>query len=107
LFGVAPSRLEGWGYCASEGLDFGIPVIISTDRALREATGGLMPAIDADDRVGWYAEIRRMTEDGAYRAALCQRIASTHRPTAAAASWASIKDALHDRVADDAAKQER
>ena len=107
LFGVAPSRLEGWGYCASEGLDFGIPVIISTDRALRESTGGLMPAIDADDRAGWYAEIRRMTEDGAYRAALCQRIASTHRPTAAATSWTSIKAALHDRVADAAAKPER
>jgi len=67
----------------------------------------LMPAIDADDRAGWYAEIRRMTEDGAYRAALCQQIASTHRPTAAATSWTSIKAALHNRVADTAAKPER
>ena len=37
LFGVAPSRAEGWGFGASECLDFGIPVIVSTAPALREA----------------------------------------------------------------------
>ncbi|MGT2465014.1 glycosyltransferase [Mesorhizobium atlanticum] len=48
-FGVFPSHIEGWGYAASECLDFGIPVIVSTTPSLIEATGGLMPAIDSTD----------------------------------------------------------
>ncbi len=105
LFGVVPSRIEGWGFCASECLDFGLPVIVSTDRALRESTAGMMPAIDADDRAGWYAEIRRMTEDGAYRAALCRRIAEQHRPTTTKSSWTGIKRALLERAAPVVEKQ--
>ena len=60
-------RVEGWGYAASECLDFGVPVIVSTTPALIEATRGLMPAIDADDQAGWYAAIRRIAEDMAWR----------------------------------------
>lgn len=94
LFGVVPSRMEGWGYGASECLDFGIPVIVSTAPALRESTRGIMPAIDPDDTAGWYAEIRRMSEDSAYRCALSRRIAEVHAPTPTAASWNGIKHAL-------------
>jgi len=96
LFGVVPSRIEGWGYCASECLDFGLPVIIATDPALREATRGMMPAIDPDDVDGWYREIRRMTEDENYRLSLHEQIAAKHRPTPSAASFAAIKKALLD-----------
>ncbi|MES0206306.1 glycosyltransferase [Mesorhizobium australicum] len=35
-FGVFPSHIEGWGYGASECLDFGIPVIVSTAPSLIE-----------------------------------------------------------------------
>jgi glycosyltransferase involved in cell wall biosynthesis len=94
LFGVVPSRMEGWGYSASECLDFGLPVIISTTPALGEATHGIMPAVDPDDEIGWHAQIRRMTEDHEWRAALRGKIAERHRPTPTALSWSQIKDAL-------------
>ncbi|AZO40296.1 glycosyltransferase [Mesorhizobium sp. M7D.F.Ca.US.005.01.1.1] len=93
-FGVFPSHIEGWGYGASECLDFGVPVIVSTAPSLIEATGGLMPAIDSQDQQGWYAAIRRMAQDHAWRSSLVERIAEKHRPTPAAASWAAIKAGL-------------
>jgi glycosyltransferase involved in cell wall biosynthesis len=94
LFGVVPSHVEGWGFGASECLDFGVPVIVSTTPALREATRGLMPAVDPDDADGWFAAIRRMTEDGRWRDALRRTIAERHRPTPIAAAWERIKEAL-------------
>ncbi|WP_136622087.1 MULTISPECIES: glycosyltransferase [Mesorhizobium] len=93
-FGVFPSHIEGWGYGASECLDFGVPVIVSTAPSLIEATGGMMPAIDSQDQQGWYKAIRRMAEDHAWRSSLVERIAEKHRPTPAGASWAAIKAGL-------------
>ncbi|UCI08267.1 glycosyltransferase [Mesorhizobium sp. B1-1-8] len=95
-FGVFPSHIEGWGYAASECLDFGIPVIVSTTPSLIEATGGLMPAIDSNDQAGWYAAIRKMAEDHAWRSSLLERIEKQHRPTPTAASWAAIKAGLKE-----------
>jgi glycosyltransferase involved in cell wall biosynthesis len=97
-FGVFPSHIEGWGFGASECLDFGIPVIVSTTPSLIEASGGLMPAIDSEDQQGWYAAIRKMAEDHAWRSSLVERIAQHHRPTPAAASWAAIKAGLQASV---------
>ena len=93
-FGVFPSHIEGWGYAASECIDFGIPVIVSTTPALIEASGGLMPAIDSEDQQGWYAAIRKMAQDDAWRSSLVDRIARQHRPTPAPKSWAAIKAGL-------------
>ncbi|RWE36890.1 MAG: glycosyltransferase [Mesorhizobium sp.] len=98
-FGVFPSHIEGWGYGASECLDFGVPVIVSTAPSLIEATGGMMPAIDPDDQAGWNAAIRKMAEDHAWRSALAGRIAQNHRPTPASASWAAIKAGLKESAA--------
>ena len=95
-FGVFPSHIEGWGYGASECLDFGVPVIVSTAPSLIEASGGLMPAIDSEDQAGWYAAIRKMAEDHAWRSSLAERIAQNHRPTPAAASWSAIKAGLQE-----------
>ncbi|KQU92159.1 glycosyl transferase family 1 [Mesorhizobium sp. Root102] len=95
-FGVFPSHIEGWGYGASECLDFGVPVIVSTAPSLIEATGGLMPAVDAQDQQGWYKAIRRMAQDHAWRSSLVERIAEKYRPTPAAASWAAIKAGLKE-----------
>ncbi|QKD01012.1 glycosyltransferase [Mesorhizobium loti] len=95
-FGVFPSHIEGWGYGASECLDFGVPVIVSTTPSLIEATGGLMPAIDSNDQAGWYAAIRKMADDHAWRSSLAERIARQHRPTPASASWAAIKAGLRE-----------
>lgn len=74
MFTVFPSLAEGWGLGASESLDFGTPVIVSTDAGLREATQGLMPAVAPHDVEGWYREMQRMSFDEAYREALRQRI---------------------------------
>jgi len=97
-FGVFPSHIEGWGYGASECLDFGIPVIVSTAPSLIEASGGMMPAIDSNDQAGWYAAIRRMAEDHDWRTSLVERIARQHRPTPPSASWAAIKAGLQASV---------
>lgn len=94
MFGVLPSFVEGWGYGASECLDFGIPVIVSTAPALREATHGLMPAIDPNDEAGWYTEIRRLSEDAGLRAWYRQQVSDRYRPNSTASSWAQIKTAL-------------
>ncbi|RUW57685.1 glycosyltransferase [Mesorhizobium sp. M7A.F.Ca.US.008.03.1.1] len=93
-FGVFPSHIEGWGYGASECLDFGIPVIVSTAPSLIEASRELMPAVDSNDQAGWYAAIRKMAEDPDWRSSLTERIARQHRPTPASASWAAIKAGL-------------
>ena len=93
-FRVIPSRYEGWGLGASECLDFGTPVIVSTAPALQEAVRGLMPAIDADDEDAWYAEIRRMSEDHAYQHSLSSLIERTYRPVLPKDSWAAIKSIL-------------
>jgi len=95
-FGVFPSHIEGWGYAASECLDFGVPVIVSTTPSLIEATGGLMPAIEPTDQAGWYAAIRRMAEDNGWRRALTDRIAEKHRPTSPGESWAAIRAGLRE-----------
>lgn len=94
LFGVLPSLIEGWGFGASECLDFGTPVIVSTTPALREATQGLMPAIDPNDEIGWYNEIRRLSKDAGLRAWYRQQITVRYRPTSTASSWAEVKAAL-------------
>ncbi|MBZ9737829.1 MULTISPECIES: glycosyltransferase [unclassified Mesorhizobium] len=98
-FGVFPSHIEGWGYGASECLDFGIPVIVSTAPSLIEASGGMMPAIDPNDQAGWYAAIRKMAEDHGWRSSLTERIARQHRPTPTSASWAAIKAGLRENAA--------
>ncbi|UVK56083.1 glycosyltransferase [Mesorhizobium sp. AR02] len=104
-FGVFPSHIEGRGYGASECLDFGVPVIVSTTPSLIEATGGLMPAIDSNDQAGWYAAIRRMAEDHAWRSSLAERIARRHHPTPASASWAAIKAGLKESASRQRAEQ--
>lgn len=99
LFGVMPSRIEGWGLSASECLDFGIPVVVSTAPALKEATRRLMPALDPDDEDAWYAEIRQLAECPAKRKALQLRIDEHYRPVAPRESWQAIKAALTEREA--------
>ncbi len=94
LFGVMPSYVEGWGLGASECLDFGLPVIVSTSPALKEVVRNLMPAIDPNDQAAWFAQIRRLAEDGDERESRRKAIAAHYRPIARQASWDAIKAAL-------------
>ncbi len=94
MFGVMPSLLEGWGLGASECLDFVVPVVVSTTPALREATHGIMPALEPDNLDAWYAEIRKVSENKKYRLSLKAAIRKHHQATATQASWKSIKRTL-------------
>ncbi|MCZ6677619.1 MAG: glycosyltransferase, partial [Candidatus Poribacteria bacterium] len=94
LFGVMPSHIEGWGFGASECLDFGIPVIVSTAPALQEAVRGLMPAIDPSDQAGWYTQIQRWAESAAERETFRKKIADHYHPITRQESWEAIKTAL-------------
>lgn len=94
LFGVMPSKIEGWGFGASECLDFGVPVIVSTAPSLVEAVRGLMPAIDADNQDAWYAEIRKLAESVEARNSLRDKIAQFYRPVTCESSWATVKSTL-------------
>jgi glycosyltransferase involved in cell wall biosynthesis len=96
LFGVMPSFLEGWGLGASECLDFGVPVIISTAPALREATRGIMPSLDPNDEGAWFGQIRKLAEDTNYRASLQKAISQSYRPISTSDSWKTIKNSLWD-----------
>lgn len=68
--GVFPSFAEGWGLAASESLLNGTPVIVSDAPALREATQGLMPALDPTDVEGWTDALCNYLFDEAARAEL-------------------------------------
>lgn len=53
LFCVYPSHIEGWGLGAAESLNYGKVCLVSSAEALKEATHGLMPVIDANDAKEW------------------------------------------------------
>ena len=91
LFGVFPSRIEGWGFGAAECLAFGTPVIISTAPSLNEATFNLMPSIDPDNEDGWYDHIRLLSENISAREALRATIARHYRTVSSKESWHAIK----------------
>lgn len=65
--GVFPSFAEGWGLAASESLLNGTPVVISDAPALKEATQGLMPALDPTDVEAWTQTIDRYLFDAVAR----------------------------------------
>ncbi|MCU0790063.1 MAG: glycosyltransferase [Nitratireductor sp.] len=93
-FSVFPSCKEGWGMGASESLDFGLPVIVSTAPALVEAVRGLMPAVDPADEDGWEREIRRLARDRQAREELRLSIERHYGPISEDESWEQIKRAL-------------
>lgn len=97
-FGVVPSQIEGWGFGASECLDFGTPVIVSTAPALQEAVRGLMPTIDPNDEDAWYQKIRQLADGTQARERLRRKIADQYRPVTARESWQAIKTALRASV---------
>lgn len=99
LFAVFPSFLEGWGLSASEALDFGLPIVVSTAPALREATRGLMPAVDPRDQEAWYRQIVRLAEDELALVTLRAIIRDNHRPVTESESWQAIKEALRNPAA--------
>ena len=95
LFGVMPSRIEGWAFGASECLDFGTPVIVSTAPSLKEATSGLMPMIDPDDDDAWFSQIRSWSENPEKLDQHRELIYKKYRPVLGLESWREIKKAMY------------
>lgn len=94
MFSVFPSVLEGWGLGASEALDFGLPVVISTADALQEATRGLMPSLDPHDVDQWLQKILQLAENEQELKALRETISGNYRPVTEKESWQGIKAAI-------------
>jgi alpha-1,3-rhamnosyl/mannosyltransferase len=81
---VVPSRHEGFGLCALEGLAYGRPVLASDAGALPEVLGGTGRLLPPDDDAAWAAAIAATASDdgsGPARQARAQQFAW---PTAAA-----------------------
>ncbi|MFT5424823.1 MAG: glycosyltransferase involved in cell wall biosynthesis [Phycisphaerales bacterium] len=70
---LCPSWLEGFGLPALEAMGAGTPVIVSTDPALTQATGGIAPSVDPADAQGWAREIGRTIEDEPRTRSLIER----------------------------------
>jgi alpha-1,3-rhamnosyl/mannosyltransferase len=80
---VVPSRKEGFGLPALEGLAAGVPVLAADVPALREVAGEAALYLDPDDPHGWAAAIARAQEDGALR----ERAAAAGPARAAGFTW--------------------
>jgi hypothetical protein len=62
-FTVFPSFFEGWGLPVVESLALGKPCLASNARAVIEATGGLVPALDPLNFAAWVGHIERWIFD--------------------------------------------
>lgn len=74
LFCVFPSHVEGWGLGAAESLMYKKMCIISNADALKEATRGLMPSVDANDAQQWLSQMHYFTSNPIAREKIEQHI---------------------------------
>ena len=94
---VAPSRWEGFGLVAVEGLAVGVPVVASDVPALREVIGEAGLLVVPGDVVGLRAAIERVLDDSA----LAQRLSEAGPIRAQAFSQVAMReayDALYEGV---------
>lgn len=61
---LCPSLAEGFGLPAAEAMDFGAPLITSTDRALVEVSGDGVAHLDPHDADAWVDEVSRAFRAG-------------------------------------------
>ncbi|MBL9076824.1 MAG: glycosyltransferase family 4 protein [Planctomycetes bacterium] len=94
---VVPSRLEGFGLCALEGLAHGRPVLASDRTALPEVLGGLGTLLPPDDVAGWATAIAALPPPGSEDGAAAARRARAGRFAwpAAAAQQLAVWRRLH------------
>jgi glycosyltransferase involved in cell wall biosynthesis len=94
---VVPSRWEGFGLVAAEGLAAGVPVVASDLPALREVIGEAGLLVPPGDEVGLRDAIRRVVDDPA----LSRRLSEAGRDRARSFSVDRMRDgyeALYERV---------
>ncbi|MEQ1634244.1 MAG: glycosyltransferase family 1 protein [Planctomycetota bacterium] len=70
---VVPSRHEGFGLCALEGLAHGRPVLVAAAGALPEVTGEVGIALPPDDPQAWAAALQQLDDSDEARAARRRR----------------------------------
>jgi glycosyltransferase involved in cell wall biosynthesis len=90
---VVPSRYEGFGLCALEGLAHGRPVLVADAGALPEVTGDAATVLPADDAAAWARAIAARDRDGRSPEVRRARAAVFAWPRAAAqlvAAWRSL-----------------
>lgn len=92
---VVPSRHEGFGLCALEGLAYGRPVLASDCGALPEVLGGQGCLLPPDDARAWAMAIDAVRSDGGEAAVAARRARAQQFswPQAAAAllvRWRSL-----------------
>jgi glycosyltransferase involved in cell wall biosynthesis len=80
---LLPSRYEGFGLTALEGMARGTPVLASDIPAIREISGAGAELLPPDDEQAWSGSLERVAKDAAYRQELAER---GHR-AAAGYSW--------------------
>lgn len=66
---LMPSVTESWGRVGVEAMVSGIPVLAAPLPGIREALGEAAVYLPREDPEAWVAEVRRLDEPGAYRAA--------------------------------------
>lgn len=86
---VVPSRAEGFGLSALEGMAAGTPVISSGGGALAEVTGAASLCVIENDPEAWAEAIRRVVTD----AGLWNRMSADGRSRAREYSWRTAADA--------------
>ena len=75
---VVPSRYEGFGLCALEGLAHGRPVLVASAGALPEVVGAAGVVLPPEDPAAWARAIEALAAPGA---------AAATSPTERAAAW--------------------
>ncbi len=92
---VVPSRHEGFGLCALEGLAHGRPVLASDAGALPEVLGGLGRLLPPDDANAWARAIDATADDGPGGAATRRACAQQFAWSTAAAQLFAVWRRLH------------
>lgn len=90
---LVPSRHEGFGLCALEGLAHGRPVLVADRGALPEVVGDAGVVLPADDPLAWARAVQALEDDASQRERRRARAASWSWDTAARAQlavWRSL-----------------
>ena len=94
---VVPSRYEGFGLCALEGLAHGRPVLVASAGALPEVVGAAGVVLPPDDPAAWAQGIAATAAPDAAAAATRRHRAAEFGWPAAAAALLAVWRQLHCR----------